>query len=224
MAGAPQNLSKQRLSKPRDKKPRSPDKLMKQFSKACERNREPIGDVLQKVLPDGEEVTVLEVGSGTGQHGVAFARRFPRILWQPTNRPGRLESIKAWRREADLDNLLPPLCFDLFDESAPVEGADMVVAINVIHIAPFEATKQLFHHAQKLLEPGSPIFLYGPYRFRDRPLELSNERFDGFLQRRDPKSGLRLFEEVDQIADEHGFTHVETRRLPANNDAIWWVR
>lgn len=197
---------------------------MKQFSKACERNKEPIGDVLADVLPDGEEVSVLEVGSGTGQHAVAFARRFPRVLWQPTNPPGQLVSIEAWRRDAGLENVLAPLAFDLFDDEAPVDGADMVVAINVIHIAPFEATRRLFEHAAQLLTPGAPILLYGPYRFRDRPLEPSNERFDAFLQRRNPDSGLRLFEKVDDIAAERGFTHVKTRRLPANNDAIWWVR
>lgn len=197
---------------------------MKQYSKACERNQQPIGDVLEEVLPDAQEITVLEVGSGTGQHGVAFCRRFPHIRWQPTNRPGRLSSIEAWREDADCHNLLEPLAFDLFDEEPPVERADMVVAFNVIHIAPFEATKRLFYHAAELLEPGAHVLLYGPYRFRDRELEASNERFDEFLRNRDPQSGIRTFEEVDAIACAQGFTHVQTRRLPANNDAIWWIR
>ena len=196
---------------------------MKQYSKACERNEQPIGDVLEDVIADaGGRPLVLEVGSGTGQHGVAFSKRFDQIRWQPTNGPGGLASIKAWRRDAGGDNLLAPLSFDLFDDKAPVDRADMVVAINVIHIAPFEATGRLFEHAATLLEPGSPIFLYGPYRYSDRSLEPSNERFDAHLRRGNSPSGIRLFEKVDQLAKEQGFEHVETRRLPANNDAHWW--
>lgn len=195
---------------------------MKQFSKACERNQQPIGDVLEEVIPDGEAPLVLEVGSGTGQHGVAFAKRFGHLRWQPTNGPGGLSSIKAWRRDAGLPNLLAPQAFDLFDDQPPVSDADMVVAINVIHIAPFEATDRLFAHAASVLDIGDPIFLYGPYRHSDRPLEPSNERFDAFLRDRDPKSGIRRFDAVDECATRHGFEHVETRRLPANNDAVWW--
>ncbi len=197
---------------------------MKQFSKACERNEEPIAEVLQELLADIERPLVLEVGSGTGQHGAAFARRFPHLMWQPTNPPGQLDSVRAWRREAGLDNLLEPLEFDLFDEAPPVERADMVVAVNVIHIAPFEAAEQLFAHGARILDEGALIFLYGPYRYEGRELEPSNERFDQFLRARDPRSGIRLFEEVDAIAQSHGFDHVETRRLPANNDAHWWAR
>ena len=196
---------------------------MKQFSKACERNTDPIGDILAELLDVDEEALVLEVGSGTGQHGVAFARRFPHIVWQPTNPPGQLTSVQAWRRDADLDNLRAPRPFDLFDDEPPVERADLVAAINVIHIAPFEATEKLFAHAAQVLSQGSPILLYGPYRYGDRELEPSNEQFDAFLRRRDSESGLRLFEEVDQIARGCGFRHVETRRLPANNDVHWWI-
>lgn len=193
---------------------------MKRFSKACERNRQPIGEVLEEVLPARGEI--LEVGSGTGQHAVAFGRRFPDLRWQPTDRPGRLDSIEAWRREADLSNLAAPLAFDLFDDAPPVDSADGLVAINVIHIAPPEAVDRLFGHAAELLNPGDPVVLYGPYRFRDRTLEPSNQRFDRHLRARDGDSGIRLFENVDETARDHGFSHVETRRLPANNDIHWW--
>lgn len=193
---------------------------MKQYSKACERNREPIGDVLDDILPDSG--TVVEVGSGTGQHAVAFARRFPELRWQPTDRPERLDSIRAWRRDTDLDNLCAPLEFDLFDETPPIDKADAVIAINVIHIAPAQAIERLFFHAARLLSDGAPVILYGPYRYRDRKLEPSNERFDRHLRARDPNSGLRIFENVDRMAAKHGFDHVETRRLPANNDIHWW--
>lgn len=196
--------------------------MPKRYSKACERNREPIGEILDEILPP--EGVVLEVGSGTGQHAAAFARQFPRITWQPTDRPGRLDSIAAWREDADVDNLAAPLEFDLFDDTAPLERADAVVAVNVIHIAPPEAIDRLFAHAADLLDDGDRVILYGPYRYRDRPLEPSNERFDEHLRRRNSESGLRLFEDVDETAASHGFDHIETRRLPANNDIHWWHR
>ncbi len=195
---------------------------MKRYSKACERNQEPIGDVLAEVL--APSATVLEVGSGTGQHAAAFAKRFSGIIWQPTNRPGRLDSIRAWRRDADLENICAPLEFDLFDDNAPIDEADAVMATNVIHIAPWEAVDRLFFHASQVLNPGGLVILYGPYRYEGRPLEPSNERFDQHLRARDPKSGIRLFEEVDEVAQEYGFSHRETRRLPANNDIHWWVK
>lgn len=197
---------------------------MKQYSEACKRNEEPIAEVLQEVLPEEGRPLVLEVGSGTGQHSVAFARRFDHLLWQPTNPPGQLASPRAWWKEAGLENLLEPVAFDLFEEEPPVDRADLVVAINVIHIAPFAATRRLFEHAAQVLERGSPVLLYGPYRYADRGLEASNRRFDEFLRARDPRSGLRLFEEVDEIAGACGFCHRESTRLPANNDLHRWER
>lgn len=198
---------------------------MKEFSPSSVRNEEPIAQVLGPLLPESDPAEVLEVGSGTGQHAVAFSRRFPHVKWQPTNLPGTLSSIEAWRKEVGLANLRPALPFDLFDEAPPVdEVVDLVIAINVIHIASFDATPRLFEHAAGLLSEGSHIFLYGPFRHQGQPLEPSNEEFDSWLRRRDPESGIRLFEDVDRIAGELGFSHVETRRLPANNDAIWWKR
>lgn len=195
---------------------------MKRYSKACERNQQPIGDRLQDWLADAR--LVLEVGSGTGQHAVAFARRFPHLTWQPTNPPGQLQSVEAWRRDADLPNLQPALAFDLFNDAPPVDGADAIIAINVIHIAPARALPHLFGHAAALLDSGAPLILYGPYRYDDRPLEPSNERFHQHLKQRHPDMGIRLFEEVDRIASEHGFEHRDTHRLPANNDLHRWIR
>jgi cyclopropane fatty-acyl-phospholipid synthase-like methyltransferase len=196
--------------------------MTKQFSSACERNREPILSVLDDILADAERV--LEIGSGTGQHAAYFARHLSHLQWQPTNRPGRLDSIRAWRQDAELPNLAEPLELDLFDDQWSVEPVDAVVAINVIHIAPWPATERLFEHASNLLSQGGLVYLYGPFRYTDRPLEPSNERFDEWLEERDPNSGIRQFEEVDALAKEHGFELVEDRAMPANNRSIWWQR
>ena len=202
---------------------------MKLFSEASRRNKGPIGDVLQELLT--EPGLVLEVGSGTGQHAVAFSHRFPHLTWQPTNAggPDTLKSVAAYREEADLPNLRAPQSFDLFDDLSTVEaedrfGADQIVAINVIHIAPADAIDHLFRHADHLLPASGILFLYGPFRHPDRPLEPSNEQFHRFLQNRDPRSGIRDLTLVDEIASRSGFTRAGIQRLPANNDALWYQR
>jgi cyclopropane fatty-acyl-phospholipid synthase-like methyltransferase len=197
------------------------ENLRKQFSSACERNREPILSVLEDVLADADRV--LEVGSGTGQHAVFFAGNLPHLEWQPSNRPGHLDSIRAWRNDAGLPNIAEPIELDLFEERS-VEPVDAVVAINVIHIAPWPATERLFEHASQVLTDDGLVYLYGPFRYAERALESSNQRFDQWLKERDPQSGIRQFEEVDAVAQAHGFECVEDRAMPANNRSIWWRR
>jgi SAM-dependent methyltransferase len=192
------------------------------FSDACQRNRGPILEVLREVLP--ETGLVLETGCGTGQHAAYFGENLPDLVWQPTDRDDRAQhSVRGWVEHHGAENVRPPLVFDLFGES-PVESADAIVCINTIHIAPWGATRKLFEHAAALLAPGAPIVLYGPFRYRDRDLEPSNVRFDQWLRRRDPESGIRTFEDVDAIARELGFELGGDRAMPANNRTIWWHR
>ncbi|MFP4598787.1 MAG: DUF938 domain-containing protein [Persicimonas sp.] len=203
--------------------------MQKAFSESCERNKAPILEVLREIFGDAgseagsDKKRVLEIGCGSGQHAVHFAAHLPHVTWQPSNQPGRLESMRAWAAEADLDNLEDPIEVDLLDEEAlPGNGYDAIVASNVIHIAPWPATDALFALAAESLKEGGIVFLYGPYRYESRPLEPSNEKFDMWLQARSPASGLRVFEEVDAIAEKYGFELVEDRAMPANNRAIWW--
>lgn len=190
------------------------------FSEACERNKEPIAAQLERALP--ERGTILEIGSGTGQHAAYFASRFASLLWQPTDLGERFASVRAWT--AEQDNVLEPIVFDLLAVDPPVPSADAIVCINTIHIAPWEATEHLFRHAAKLLPKEGTIFLYGPFRYRDRPLEPSNERFDAWLQGNDPRQGIRTFEDVDAIARRYGFELQDDVPMPANNRSIWWRR
>ena len=201
------------------------------YSEACERNWRPILEVLREVLPAGGGV-LLEVGSGTGQHAAYIAPHLPGWTWQPSDRPENLPGIRAWRDEAieaagagAEAHIAPPLELDLLaPEPWPIEAADALFCANTIHIAPAEATERLFALGAAVLPPGAPLVLYGPFRYRDRELEPSNARVDDWLRVRDPRSGLRLFEEVDARAAEHGFAHLDERLLPANNRVHLWRR
>ena len=195
---------------------------MRRYSPAFERNRAPILEALRDALPEGAEV--LEVGCGPGQHAVFFADQLEGVRWRPSDRSGHLESARAWRQESGVEGVLEPVALDLFDARWELEPVDVLVAINVLHIAPEAATGRLFAHAAALARPGGRVFVYGPFRYAERELEPSNARFDARLRASDPSRGLRLFEDVDEAARAHGFELVEDRPMPANNHAIWWER
>lgn len=195
---------------------------MKQSSPSCERNKEPILAVLREILP--VPGLVIEIGSGSGQHAVHFARGLPHVEWQPTDVADNLPGISAWRDEAGLVNLREPLALDLFSDRWPVAAAQAAVCINTIHIVSWEAVERLFAGAGRLLSPGGVMYVYGPYRYADRPLEPSNAEFDRWLKARDAVSGVRLFEDVNRLAEQSGLMLAGDRAMPANNRSIWWIK
>jgi len=195
---------------------------LKQSAPSCERNKDVILAVLQQVLP--ESGTVLEVGSGSGQHAAYFASHLPHLVWQPTDLSQNFPSIRAWRAEAGLPNLREPLELDLLAPTWPVTSAQAIVCINTIHIVSWKAVENLFAGAGSVLAPGGLLYAYGAYRYAARPLEPSNEDFDRWLKTRDPLSGVRDFEAVNRLATENGLTLVEDRAMPANNRSIWWTK
>jgi len=195
---------------------------MKQYSPSCERNKEPILEVLREILT--VPGLVLEIGSGSGQHAVHFAHSLPHVQWQPTDVDDCLPGISAWRAEAGLANLREPLALDLFSDSWPLAMAQAIVCINTIHIVSWRGVERLFAGAGRLLAPGGVMYVYGPYRYADRPLEASNEEFDRWLKARDPASGVRLFENVNRLAGQNGLKLAGDRAMPANNRSIWWIK
>ena len=195
---------------------------MKQFAPSCERNKEPILAVLCEIL--NARGVILEVGSGSGQHAVHFARGLPHMEWQPSDVAENLPSISAWRAEAGLANLREPLMLDLFADDWPITVAQAVVCINTIHIVSWKAVESLFAGAGRVLAPGGIMYVYGPYRYALRPLEPSNEEFDRWLKARDSRSGVRLFEDVNRLAGQHGLMLTGDRAMPANNRSLWWMK
>ena len=186
---------------------------------AAERNKGPILEVLQRVLP--ERGLVLEIGSGTGQHVVHFAKALPRLSWQPSDPDhGNRRSIALWSRTEKTGNVLAPLELDVCDQPWPISAADAIVCINMIHVAPWAATQALFDGARETLPREGVLFLYGPYRRHGRHTAPSNEAFDADLRAHDPAWGLRDIEEVEKVGDRAGFALTETVAMPANNFSL----
>jgi SAM-dependent methyltransferase len=194
-----------------------------QSAPAAERNREPILAVLQRVLPPTG--LALEIASGTGQHVVHFAKALPKWTWQPSEPDPQMRgSIAAWVAETGVTNVLAPLDLDVSRADWPVERADAVVCINMIHISPWRATEHLLAGCERLLGPGGILFLYGPYRRSGRHTAPSNEAFDESLRQRNPQWGVRDLETVEETANQRGFALSEVVEMPVNNLSVVFVR
>lgn len=188
---------------------------VKRHAPATERNRDVIAQTLARVLPAAG--LVLEVASGTGEHAVHFAKRFPALTWQPSDPdPIALASINAWRADSNVPNMRPAM---LLDASAdwPIAQADAVVCINMTHISPWAATVGLLRNAARLLPPSAVLFIYGPYNQRDVPLADSNAAFDASLRQQNAEWGLRYVEDIVEEADDVGLRLNRVIDMPANN-------
>ncbi|HET7669688.1 MAG TPA: DUF938 domain-containing protein [Burkholderiales bacterium] len=194
---------------------------MKSFSEACERNRDPILDVLRRVF--GDRRRVLEIGSGTGQHAAYFAPRLPHLTWQPSDVPENLPGIRLWREEAQTPGLLEPIELDVDRPLPPVE-ADAVFSANTCHIMSWPQVERMFAGIGRLLPRGGVLALYGPFNYAGRPTSPSNAAFDASLRRRDAQSGLRDAEAIFALAARHGMTLEEDNPMPANNRLLVFRR
>ena len=187
------------------------------------RNRDPILTLLRRLLP--QTGTVLEIASGTGEHAVHFAAALPHLLWQPTDYDEQaLSSIAAHRAASGLSNLLVPLRLDAAAPEWPVERADAIVAINMVHISPWRVTQGLMAGAGRVLPPGGMLYLYGPYKENGAHTAPSNEAFDADLRRRNPQWGVRDVGEVADLARASGLDLVERFPMPANNLSLVFRR
>ena len=196
---------------------------MRREAPAVARNSEPLAEVLGHILP--ARASVLEVASGTGEHAVFMARRFPGWTWQPTDPdPDALSSIEGWRDHAGLTNVMPGLLLDASADAWPISSADAVVCINMIHISPWEACEGLFAGSARLLAQGAPLVLYGPFLEEEVETAPSNQAFDESLRSRDPRWGIRRREMVDELAQDCGFTPAERYEMPANNLTLVYRR
>ena len=195
----------------------------RRFAPAVARNKDAITEVLARRLPASG--LVLEIASGSGEHALYFAAHFPALSFQPTDPDAAaLASIAAWQAEAQLPNLLPPLMLDVMADAWPVQKADAVLCINMIHIAPWEATAALIRGAARVLPRDGILFLYGPFKQDGTHTAPSNAEFDASLRAQDAQWGVRDLEAVAEIASAAGFAAPVVEAMPANNLSVIFRR
>jgi hypothetical protein len=191
----------------------------RQYAPATVRNRDFILDVLRDVIP--KTGVILEIASGSGGHIVHFAKNLPSLLFQPSDpdADARL-SVAAWVKATDVSNVRSPIALDASSPVWPIASADGIICINMIHISPWEATVGLINGAAAVLPPGSPLYLYGPYKREGFATAPSNQAFDQSLRDRNPTWGLRDLEAVAALARSVGFLAPVITEMPATNLSV----
>ena len=192
------------------------------------RNHEPIWSVLGPFLAD-QSGDVLEIGSGTGQHVVEFARRAPAVRWQPSDPiPDHLRSIDAWRRTSGRANVRAPVAIDLSDPQWPslVAATPLraIVCINVLHISPWHVSEHLLAGAPRLLSPDGRLFVYGAFKRGGEHTAPSNADFDASLRAGNPEWGVRDIDDLGALAERAGLHLAEAVPMPANNFVLVFTR
>ncbi|HAW94128.1 MULTISPECIES: DUF938 domain-containing protein [unclassified Arsukibacterium] len=192
------------------------------FSQACENNKSPILNVLQKAFTRCS--TVLEIGSGTGQHAVHFARNLPHLRWQATDQPVYLAALAERIRRAALPNLPEPLQLDICTDSAPAKAANGLFTANTLHIMPWPVVEHFFSRLNELTSDNATLCIYGPFNYNRQFSSTSNKAFDQSLKSRDPLMGIRDIENVRQLAQQQGFVLQQDCAMPANNRLLCFAK
>ena len=198
----------------------------RQFSPSAARNCEPIREVLTRVLP--RKGIVLEIGSGTGEHAIYFAKALTNLVWIPSDPDAASRaSIEAWIATEDLANVRAPVAIDVrgavwgVEDDAPF---DAMISLNMVHIAPWEAALGLLAGAGRLLRPNGVLFFYGPFMLGGTHTAASNAAFDADLKRREPRWGVRDLDDLIAEATPHGLDLCEVVAMPANNLSLVFVK
>jgi Protein of unknown function (DUF938) len=189
------------------------------YAPATERNRKAILSVLKSILP--MQGKVLEIASGTGEHITFWAPYFPNITWQPSDPdPMHLASIEGWIAQLPAANILPPIQIDVTNQTWSIDSVEVILCVNMIHIAPWEACLGILQGAQSLLSKGGLLYLYGPFKQQGKHTAPSNEAFDLSLRAQDPSWGVRDLEAVIDSAQKHDLHVQQVIPMPDNNLSV----
>jgi cyclopropane fatty-acyl-phospholipid synthase-like methyltransferase len=191
------------------------------FSQACENNKQPILDKLAEPL--AQCCSVLEVGSGTGQHAVHFSRHLPHLVWQPSDRSSKLSSLLPRLKVQGPSNCKHPIALDI-DDTWPLMMFDAIYTANTLHIVSEKQVSHFFKQTGSIMPKGGQLFIYGPFKYNGDFTSASNQAFDLCLKSVDEKRGIRDFEKVRQLAHDRGLSLVKDHSLPANNQLLHWVK
>jgi len=187
----------------------------KPYSPAADRNRIPIVNLLQPLLSDAE--TVLEIGSGTGQHAVYFGACMPHLTWMTSDLPENHSAIRMWVEEAALPNVRPPFVLDVDDNEWPVERVDAVYTANTLHIASWSSVERMFAGVSRVIKGSGLFCAYGPFSYEGKHTSQSNARFDLSLRSGNPLSGIREIEKICELALRNKMSLQDDQAMPANN-------
>ena len=195
---------------------------MKPFAESCEQNKWPLLEILREEF--AQSTCVLEIGSGTGQHAVFFAEQLPHLVWQTSDVADYHPGILAWLTDAGLPNLRPPLSLDVLRDTWPRQSFDAVFSANTAHIMSWPEVAAMFAGIGSVLAAGGRFCLYGPFNYGGNYTSDSNARFDQWLKARDPHSGVRNFEDLNDLAGNAGLQLLRDHAMPANNRTLVWSR
>ena len=187
------------------------------FSDACERNKIPILKVLNEELDSG---TVLEIGSGTGQHSVFFSKEIPSIKWYPSDTISNFESLNAFVTNYQNNNLQTPFVIDITQDQWIDFKVDYVFTSNTFHIINNALLTYFFYQCSKVMKSNGKLIIYGPFKFDNQFNSPSNQTFDELLKESDSFSGLKNFEEIVSIALKFDFKFSKKYEMPANNNIL----
>jgi cyclopropane fatty-acyl-phospholipid synthase-like methyltransferase len=194
---------------------------MKQYSESCAQNQGPILSIIKPLLTNVK--SVLEIGSGTGQHAVYFAEHMSHLKWQASEQSQYLPSVNAWIDEANLDNLPKAIELDV-TQQWPKAKVESIFSANTTHIMNWDMVVDFFQGVGQTLEAGGLFILYGPFNYHGQYTSQSNANFDLWLKSRDIQSAIRDFEAINQIAQEAGLKLANDYAMPANNRILYWVK
>jgi SAM-dependent methyltransferase len=195
---------------------------MKPYAESCEKNQAEILDVLNVEFARSNKI--LEIASGTGQHAVYFGRALPHVSWQTSELPENHAGIQTWLDEAQLNNVLAPLILDVHSADWPVTSVDAIFNANTVHIISWQGVEKMFDGIGRVLRLGGVLCIYGAYNYYGKFTSESNARFDQWLKARDPQSGVRDFEAVNQLAEAQGLRLHKDISMPGNNRTLVWQR
>jgi len=196
--------------------------MYKPVAESCVQNQQVILDVLKRFFI--EQGKVLEIGSGTGQHGVFFTAHMKHLLWQPSDLLDQHAGMQLWFDEVEHDRIKPPLELNVDDEVWPVTEIDYAFTANTTHIISALQTEKLFKHVANCLKQGGLFAQYGPFNYNGKYTSESNARFDVWLKQRDPNSCIKHFETVRELAGANNMQLVEDVEMPANNRILLWEK
>jgi len=195
---------------------------MKPYSESSEQNKTPILEVLKQYFHEVD--SVLEIGSGTGQHAVYFAEQFPHLKWHCSDQAENLNGIQSWLEETKLENIEGPLMLDVNQELWPIEHTSAIFSANTVHIMGWPSVESMFEGIGKVLKTGGIFCLYGPFNYNGKFSSESNAHFDLWLKQRNPVSGVRDFEALQVLAEKANLTFIKDHEMPANNRILVWKK